>query len=115
MVDTVSKPELLEVLLEGYKLLALTNIQCGVDALQGAADSEVVLEVLIPENITTTLCCLREVVDKLLLLKRKLLEAGNLVAQYLDVVETIDNPRCLLLLLSLATSGEGQSAESDDT
>ena len=105
VVDAVGEPDLLEVLLQslpfGRRTVALEVL---IDGLQRAAHGQVVLEVLVVEDVTAALGRLREVVNQLLLLERQLLEAGNLVTNHLDVVETVDHPGGLALRMFSARS-----------
>ena len=93
VVDTVCKPYLLQILLHcnevGIRTVAVILI---IYSLQRAAHGEVILEVLVEQNITTSLCSLCQIVDQGLLLQWQLLEARHLVAQNLDIVKFIYNP-----------------------
>ena len=69
-MDTVAEPHLLEVLDKGQIVLVLL-VACviAVDVLEGRADHEVVLAVLVKEDITAVKGCLGEVVHQLFLLQ----------------------------------------------
>ena len=68
-------------------------------------DGEVVLEVLVEQNVATSLCCLCQIINQGLLLQGQLLEARHLVTKHLDVVKLIDNPGRGLRSGSLSLSG----------
>ena len=96
VVDAVGEPHLLEVFLERLPLggRAVAGVVL-IDDLQRPPDRKVHAAVLVVENIPAALGSLGQVVDELLLAKGKLVESGHFVADDLDVVETIDDPRCV--------------------
>ena len=113
MVDTVSKPYLLKISLQRLPLLALAaTLVVNVDSLQGATHSEVVLEVLVEHNITTTLRSLREVVNQNLLLQGQLLEARHFITDNFDIIKAIHNPRFLLYFFAARRENSGKNSHN---
>ena len=93
VMDAAGEPEPLDV---GHELgpagvgpVALVALDDGVE---GPQDRDVVLVVLVEEDVPAAEGRLAEVVDQLFLLRRQGLEAGDLVAQDLQVGELVDLP-----------------------
>ena len=96
VVDAVGEPHLLEVFFErlpvvGRAVALIIKVEC----FERAPDRQVGRAVLVEENIAPALGRLGEVVDQLFLFEGKLLESGHFVADDLDVVEAVDDPRPL--------------------
>ena len=99
VVNTIGKPHLLQILLHRLKLgTLLVALIRGINRLQSATNRKVVLKVLVEQNIATTLCRLGQIVDQQLFVKRKVLESRHFVADYFGIIESVNDPRCLLLL-----------------
>ena len=81
MMDAVGEPYALEVNLHRLEVgrLLVALITC-IDRLQGLADAEVVLAVLVEQDVTALQSRFRQIIDQLLLLERKLLEARHTIA-----------------------------------
>ena len=93
VVDTVGKPHLFQILNHLLPLLVVgVALVVGIDAFEGAADSKVVLEVLVEHNVAATLSGLAQIVNHQLLLQRQSVKFGNLIANHLHVIEAVDNP-----------------------
>ena len=123
-MDAAGEPEALDV---GHELGPAGVVPVALvapdDGVEGPQDREVVLVVLVEEDVPAAQGGLAEVVDQLLLRRRQGLEAGDLVAQDLQVGELVDLPLELRRgrggglgrgLLFLAAGGHEDQAEAEN-
>ena len=90
VVDTVAEPHLLHICVESLVIGAFAvAVIVGVHSLEEVAHSKVVGVVLVPEDVAAPQCCLGKIVHKYLLIERKTVEVGHLIAKYLDVGKTL--------------------------
>ena len=93
-MDAVGEPDLFQVFLQrlplGRRAVALVIL---IHRFERAAHGEVVFEILVEQDVAAAFGRFGQIIDQLLLLQRKLLEAGDFVTDDLDVVETVDDPR----------------------
>ena len=91
VVQTIGKPDLLEIFFESYKFgVVLVPFIVGIYSLDSLSDYQIVFAVLVPQNITTIESGFGEIVDVFFLLKRQIVETGHFVAKHLNVGEVID-------------------------
>ena len=94
VMDAVGEPDLFQVFLQrlplGRRAVALVIL---IHRFERAAHGKVVFEILVEQDVAAALGRFGQIIDQLLLLQRKLLEAGDFVTDDLDVVETVDDPR----------------------
>ena len=91
MVDSVAKPHLLQIFLEGLEVRRIAvPLVVGEDILQKFADLKVVSAVLVPDDVASGLGGLRQVVDHFFLVERETVELGHFVAEHLDVGKPVD-------------------------
>ena len=88
-MNTVGEPHPLEIDGERLEILAFAVAGVvGVNRLQHLADAQVIAPILIPKDVASAQCGLREVIYKRLLPKRELIETMNLVAEHLQIGKT---------------------------
>ncbi len=91
MVGTVAEFHLLEVFFKRQELFILTVAGIiAMDALQKGSELQVILTILIPKDVAPGKGGLCEIVDKLFLVERKLVETGHRVTEHLHIGETVN-------------------------
>ncbi len=93
VVYAVGEPHLFEILLQCLEVGRIAVVGVVVYSLQRVSYDQIVFEILVEKDVASALGGLRQIVYKLLLSERQTLESGNLVADDLDVVEAVDDPR----------------------
>ena len=102
MMDAVAEENTLSIDHEVLEVLAFTVALIGVQhSLDGLTDHQVVLEVLVGEDVATTLGRFAEIVDVTLLLQRQLVPFGDLVTHDPQVGELIHQILKFLFRLGL--------------
>ena len=106
MVNAVGEPHFLEVLLEPLERLARPVARVPpVNRFERAAYAQIVPAVLVEQDVAARQGGLAQVVDQLLLVQRKRVEARNAVFEHLDIVEAVGYPVELLLADLFLTAG----------
>ena len=96
VVDAVGEPHFFEVFFERFPLVGrAVSFIIKVERFERAPDRQVGRAVLVEEDVATALGRFGQVVDQLFLFERKPFESGHFVADDLDVVEPVDDPRLL--------------------
>ena len=106
MVNAVGEPHFLEVLLELLEQLARPVARVSpVNRFERAAYAQIVPAVQVEQDVAAAFGRFGQIIDQLLLLQRKLLEAGDFVTDDLDIVEAVGYPVELLLADLFLTAG----------
>ena len=90
-MDTVGKPYLLQICLQGAELLVgAVALVSRIHSLEHTAQGQVVAVILVPEYVAAPLGGLGQIVHEPLLVERQVFKVGYAVAQYLDVGKAVD-------------------------
>ena len=101
MINTVRKPDTLEIDLQSLEVVRLTiNRKVRINDFEHLADAEIVFPVLIEGDIPAKKCRFGKIIDKYLLPKRQFLKSIQSIAKQLQ----ISKPLALIVEIHEASS-----------